>query len=268
MISETALAQPLFEHCSGGGDLRNRRETAPVTFTNPTFFPALLCLRMFDRILTTSSCSDSISRHLLVQESKTSGPTGGDGHIVKPSAAEPSDGALPGDKVAGLACAGQVSGRLSPVGRGIHPRGTTYNRLGRPSYRLCSEPSAPSAYGRFHILKSRSTAISTSLAFMLCFLITNLRDVSRKSRARKRTTRPKSRRKNKRDVSPILADEPVVEVASRVGPSVVQLNVKAVHQTARNRGGDKERCDLPLRRLYRYCQPCRRRSHRRERSLR
>jgi serine protease Do len=31
--------------------------------------------------------------------------------------------------------------------------------------------------------------------------------------------------------SPILADEPVARVASRVGPSVVQLNVKAVHQT-------------------------------------
>src|SRR5215204_6759796 len=31
--------------------------------------------------------------------------------------------------------------------------------------------------------------------------------------------------------SPILADEPVARVASRVGPSVVQINFKAVQQT-------------------------------------
>ena len=46
---------------------------------------------------------------------------GGDGQVVKPSAAEPRDGTTPGDKVAGLAHAGQISGHLSPVARGIHP---------------------------------------------------------------------------------------------------------------------------------------------------
>ena len=46
---------------------------------------------------------------------------GGDGQLVQPSAAEPRDGAPPDDKVAGLACASEVSGHLSPVGRGIHP---------------------------------------------------------------------------------------------------------------------------------------------------
>jgi serine protease Do len=73
-------------------------------------------------------------------------------------------------------------------------------------------------------LKSRSTAISASLAFMLGTIL--LAGCSEKE--------PAPQVDNTAKASPqasIPADEPVARVASRVGPSVVQVNVRAVRET-------------------------------------
>jgi S1-C subfamily serine protease len=73
-------------------------------------------------------------------------------------------------------------------------------------------------------LKSRSTAISASLTFMLTtILLTGCSE-----------TEPVPQAENTAKVSPqasIPADEPVAKVASKVGPSVVQVNVRAVQET-------------------------------------
>jgi serine protease Do len=73
-------------------------------------------------------------------------------------------------------------------------------------------------------LKSRSTAISASLAFMLGTIL--LAGCSEKE--------PGPQENNTAQASPqasIPADEPVARVASEVGPSVVQVNVRAVRET-------------------------------------
>jgi serine protease Do len=73
-------------------------------------------------------------------------------------------------------------------------------------------------------LKSRSTAISASLIFMLGTIL--LAGCSEKE--------PGLQADNTAKASPqasIPADEPVAKVASRVGPSVVQVNVRAVRET-------------------------------------
>jgi serine protease Do len=73
-------------------------------------------------------------------------------------------------------------------------------------------------------LKSRSTAISVSLIFMLGTI--HLAGCSEKE--------PGLQADNTAKASPqasIPADEPVAKVASRVGPSVVQVNVRAVRET-------------------------------------
>jgi serine protease Do len=73
-------------------------------------------------------------------------------------------------------------------------------------------------------LKSRSTAISASLTFMLGTIL--LAGCSEKE--------PGLQADNTAKTSPqasIPADEPVARVASRVGPSVVQVNVRAVRET-------------------------------------
>jgi serine protease Do len=73
-------------------------------------------------------------------------------------------------------------------------------------------------------LKSRSTAISASLIFILTtILLTGCSE-----------TEPGPQAENTAKVSPqasIPADEPVARVASKVGPSVVQVNVRAVRET-------------------------------------
>ena len=73
-------------------------------------------------------------------------------------------------------------------------------------------------------MKSRSTAISASLAFMLGTIL--LAGCSEKE--------PGPQENNTAQASPqasIPADEPVARVASEVGPSVVQVNVRAVRET-------------------------------------
>jgi serine protease Do len=73
-------------------------------------------------------------------------------------------------------------------------------------------------------LKSRSTAISASLAFMLGTIL--LAGCYEKE--------PGPQADNTAKASPhasIPADEPVARVASKVGPSVVQVNVRAVRET-------------------------------------
>jgi serine protease Do len=73
-------------------------------------------------------------------------------------------------------------------------------------------------------LKSRSTAISASLIFMLGTIL--LAGCSEQE--------PGLQADNTVKASPeasIPADEPVAKVASRVGPSVVQVNVRAVRET-------------------------------------
>jgi serine protease Do len=73
-------------------------------------------------------------------------------------------------------------------------------------------------------LKSRSTAISASLIFMLGTIL--LAGCSEQE--------PGLQADNTAKASPeasIPADEPVAKVASRVGPSVVQVNVRAVRET-------------------------------------
>ena len=71
--------------------------------------------------------------------------------------------------MAGLACAGEVNGHLSLVGRGIHPwrvqRITTALDVPRIDSVADYAPLAPT--GGSGTLKSRSTAISASLTFML-----------------------------------------------------------------------------------------------------
>ena len=73
-------------------------------------------------------------------------------------------------------------------------------------------------------MKSRSTAISASLIFILTtILLTGCSE-----------TEPGPQAENTAKVSPqasIPADEPVARVASKVGPSVVQVNVRAVRET-------------------------------------
>ena len=73
-------------------------------------------------------------------------------------------------------------------------------------------------------MKSRSTAISASLIFILTtILLTGCSE-----------TEPGPQAENTAKVSPqasIPADEPVAKVASKVGPSVVQVNVRAVRET-------------------------------------
>ena len=58
---------------------------------------------------------------------------GGDGKVVQPSAAEPRDGAPPGDEVAGLPRAGEVRGHLSLSGEASIPSGYTVGQLFWPS---------------------------------------------------------------------------------------------------------------------------------------
>ena len=151
---------------------------------------------------------------------------GGDGKLVQPSAAEPRDGTPPGDKVAGLTRAGEVDGHLSLVGRGIHSfrvqRITTVLAVPRIDSRANYALLAP--IGGSATLKSRSTAISVSLAFMLGALL--LAGCSERE--------PGLQADNTSEASPqasIPADEPVARVASKVGPSVVQVNVRAVRET-------------------------------------
>jgi serine protease Do len=151
---------------------------------------------------------------------------GCDGQLVQPSAAEPRDGTPPGDKVAGLACAGKVNGHLSLVGRGIHPwrvqRITT--ALDVPRIDSVANYALLAAIGGYGTLKSRSTAISAALAFVLGTIL--LAGCSERE--------PGLQADNTAKAPPqasILADEPVARVASKVGPSVVQVNVRAVRQT-------------------------------------
>jgi serine protease Do len=73
-------------------------------------------------------------------------------------------------------------------------------------------------------LKSRSTGLSAPLAFILGTIL--LMGCSEKE--------PGAQADNTAKASPqasILADEPVARVASKVGPSVVQVNVRAVRET-------------------------------------
>jgi serine protease Do len=73
-------------------------------------------------------------------------------------------------------------------------------------------------------LKSRSTAISASLTFMLGTIL--LAGCSEKEPGLQADNTVKA----SSQVS-VPADEPVAKVASRVGPSVVQVNVRAVRET-------------------------------------
>ncbi|HEX5912855.1 MAG TPA: trypsin-like peptidase domain-containing protein, partial [Rubrobacter sp.] len=73
-------------------------------------------------------------------------------------------------------------------------------------------------------MKSRSKAISASLTFMLGTIL--LAGCSEKE--------PGPRADPQADIpaeASIPADEPVARVASKVGPSVVQVNVRAVRET-------------------------------------
>ena len=73
-------------------------------------------------------------------------------------------------------------------------------------------------------MKSRSTAISTLLTFMLGTIL--LAGCSEKEPAPQADNTAKAPLQ-----ASIPADEPVAKVASRVGPSVVQVNVRAVRET-------------------------------------
>jgi serine protease Do len=73
-------------------------------------------------------------------------------------------------------------------------------------------------------LKSRSTAISVSLTFMLGTIL--LAGCSEKEPGLQADNPAKASSQ-----ASVPADEPVAKVASRVGPSVVQVNVRAVRET-------------------------------------
>jgi serine protease Do len=73
-------------------------------------------------------------------------------------------------------------------------------------------------------LKSRSTAISISLTFMLGTIL--LAGCSEKEPGLQADSTAKASSQ-----ASVPADEPVAKVASRVGPSVVQVNVRAVRET-------------------------------------
>jgi serine protease Do len=73
-------------------------------------------------------------------------------------------------------------------------------------------------------LKSRSTVISASLTFMLTtILLTGCSETDPGPKAENTAKAPPQ--------ASIPADEPVAKVASKVGPSVVQVNVRAVRET-------------------------------------
>jgi serine protease Do len=79
-------------------------------------------------------------------------------------------------------------------------------------------------------LKSRSTVISALLAFMLgTILLAGCSD--KEPGPQGNNTANASPQASSEPSPPIPADEPVARVASRVGPSVVQVNVRAVQQT-------------------------------------
>ena len=79
-------------------------------------------------------------------------------------------------------------------------------------------------------MKSRSTAISASLAFVLGTIL--LAGCSEKQPVpQENNTAKASPQASSGPSSPVPAGEPVARVASKVGPSVVQVNVRAVRET-------------------------------------
>src|ERR671911_307548 len=79
-------------------------------------------------------------------------------------------------------------------------------------------------------LKSRSTAISASLAFVLgTILLVGCSE--HETGTQENNTAKASPQASSGPSSPVPADEPVAKVASKVGPSVVQVNVRAVRET-------------------------------------
>ena len=156
---------------------------------------------------------------------------GGDGQLVQPSAAESSDGSPPGYKVASLARAGEVSGHLSPVGRGIHPwRVQRTTVLDAPRIDSVANYALRALIGGSGTLNSRSTARSALLAVLLGTILLVGCSEKESGSHENNTVKPLSQASSQQS-SPIPADEPVAQVASRVGPSVVQVNVRAVQQT-------------------------------------
>ena len=79
-------------------------------------------------------------------------------------------------------------------------------------------------------MKSRSTAFSASLAFMLgTFLLAGCSE--KEPSPQGNNTARASPQASSEPSSPVPAGEPVARVASKVGPSVVQVNVRAVRET-------------------------------------
>src|SRR5215216_6402525 len=156
---------------------------------------------------------------------------GGDGQLVQPSAAESSDGSPPGYKVASLARAGEVSGHLSPVDRGIHPwRVQRTTVLDAPRIDSVANYALRALIGGSGTFNSRSTARSALLAVLLGTILLVGCSEKESGSHENNTVKPLSQTSSQQS-SPIPADEPVAQVASRVGPSVVQVNVGAVQQT-------------------------------------